>query len=202
MCVFGLAISNISLHPPTPPPRYQDWSLFFSSVSYAIGDDVFSLTELEQCVLRGKLSRPKVTSRHEPSVLSLGDSHFHFALEKADCRLNFLLNSGSVSNPEALYLLTPRNLETQLNAASQHTLLHSMSVDPGYNIVTLPKLCEVYRADLGGDDVRALLKQCLKFIDKTNCGADLESILSATQVPVVKFLLMTYESRSRLKLVK
>jgi len=165
---------------------------------------VFSLAELEQCVLRGKLSRPKVTSRHEPAVLNLSDSHFHYALEKVDCRLNFLVNSGSVSHPESLYLLTPRNLEAQLNAASQNTLLHSMSVDPGYHVVTLPKLCEVFRADLGGDDVPAMLRQCLKYIDKTNCGADLESILNsdAAHPPAVKYLLMTYESRSRLVLAK
>ena len=180
--------------------------MFFGSVSYVIGDDVFSLAELEQCVLRGKLSRPKVTSRHEPPVLGLNDSHFHYALDKADCRLNFLINSGSVSNPDTIYLLTPRNLETQLNAASHASLVHSMSVDFGYHTVTLPKLCEVYRVDLGGggDDAGALLRQCLKYIDKANCGADLESILSANanRAPTVKFLLMTYESRSRLVLAQ
>ena len=206
LCFFCNVYHTLLLHARTVLrlPSKADWNLFFSSVSYAIGDDVFSLAELEQCVLRGKLCRPKVTSRHEAPVISLSDSHFHYALEKADCRINFLLNSGSVSNPEALYLLTPRNLETQLNSASMGTLVHSMSVDFGYHTVTLPKLCEVFRADLGGDDAGAILRNCLKYIDKTNCGADLETILTtnASRVPTVRYLLQTFESRSRLVLVK
>ena len=175
--------------------------MFFSSVSYCVGDDVFSLAELEQCVLRGKLSRPKVTSRHDPAVLSLGDSHFHYALEKADCRINFLINSGSVSNPDWIYMLMPWNLEAQLAAASRNTLVHSISIDFGYNTVTLPKLCEVYKADLGGDNTSAVLKQCLSYIEKTQLGQDLEALLKEA-VPAIKYLFMTYESRSRLTLLK
>lgn len=114
-----------------------------------------------------------------------------------------MLNSGSVSNPESVYLLTPRNLEQQLNAASQATLTHSMSVDFGYHTVTLPKLCEVYRSDLGGDDAAKVLNTCLKFLANTNGFADLESILGAgSRVPTIKYLLLTYESRSKLLLVK
>ena len=244
---------------PTPlsPHPHQDWGLFFSSVSYSIGDDVFSLAELEQCVLRGRLSRPRVTSRHEPTVLSLSDSHFAYALDKVsgrvcgrlvrllsgcasavpclprrgrlfcervsllirppalppppphthshsqvDCRVNFMLNSGSVSNPESIYLLTPRNLEQQLNTASQATLTHSMSVDFDYHTVTLPKRCDVYRSDLGGEDASKVLHTCLKYLANTNCFADLESILADARVPTIKYLLLTYESRSKLVLTK
>ena len=112
-----------------------------------------------------------------------------------------MLNSGSVSNPESVYLLTPRNLEQQLNAASQVTLNHSMSVDFGYHTVTLPKLCEVYRGDLG-DDADKVLHTCLKYLANSNGFADLESILgSGGRVPTIKYLLLTYESRSKLLLV-
>lgn len=63
MCFFVniyhtlLQHGRLILGPPTP----QNWGLFFSSVSYEIGGDVFSLVELEQCVIRGSLSKPKVS---------------------------------------------------------------------------------------------------------------------------------------------
>lgn len=165
---------------------------------------MFSLSELEQCVLRGKLSRPRITSRHEASLIPLSDSHFDYALHKSDLRIDFLINSGSVSHPEGIYLLTPRNMETQLNSASQAVLVHSASVDFSNHIVTLPKLCECYREDLGGSDSGMVLRNCLNHSAKSTLGSDLEAILTSnpSRVPYIKYLLWTYESRGKLVLIK
>jgi hypothetical protein len=62
------------------PPSSKDWASFFQSVSYEIGSDVFSLNELEHCVLRGKLSRPRAQPRNFPSVPPTDDNHYQYAL--------------------------------------------------------------------------------------------------------------------------
>jgi hypothetical protein len=48
-------------------------------VSYEIGADVFSLTEIEYCVIRGRLARPRSVPRHLPSPPPLEDDHYRYA---------------------------------------------------------------------------------------------------------------------------
>lgn len=62
----------------------QDWSLNFSQVSYEVGGDVFSLQELEHCVLRGRLPRPSLKDlpkRFAP-LPPEGDDHYAYKLGK------------------------------------------------------------------------------------------------------------------------
>lgn len=62
----------------------QEWSLNFSQVSYEVGGDVFSLQELEHCVLRGRLPRPSLKDlpkRFAP-LPPEGDDHYAYKLGK------------------------------------------------------------------------------------------------------------------------
>ncbi len=68
------------------PPSSKNWSSFFSSVSYEIGGDVFSLCEIEHCVLRGKMSKPRTLPRHYPSPPAYEDDHYRYALQGVDFR--------------------------------------------------------------------------------------------------------------------
>lgn len=66
-------------------PDLQDWASTYAQVSYEIGGDVFSLQELEHCVLRGKLPRPAIKDLPK-RFLPLppeDDDHYMYTLTKA-----------------------------------------------------------------------------------------------------------------------
>lgn len=180
----------------------QDWQYFFSNSCYEIGGEVFSLAEIEQCVLRGKLSKPKPMTKQDPILVSGSEDHSSYALSGIDLRINFLLNSGSASNTPYIYMLTPLTLERQLMNASETTLKYTVSVDLSLRAVMLPKVCEIYRGDFGASTTD-LLENCQRYLMGTQEGADLATITSgeAAKPPTVKFLQFIYESTTKLKLV-
>jgi hypothetical protein len=96
-------------------PSKNNWSPFYSLSCYEIGCNVFSLLELYNCVLRGLLSQAIMPSKFEPPALLPSDDHYIYALQKVDYRINFLLYTGSRSYPNTIHLVTPSNLESQLN---------------------------------------------------------------------------------------
>jgi len=66
------------MHPP------QEWPSNFAQVSYEVGGDVFSLQELEHCVLRGRLPRPSLKDfpkRFAPMPPE-ADDHYFYSLGK------------------------------------------------------------------------------------------------------------------------
>lgn len=182
------------------PPSKADWATFFSTVSYEIGGDVFSLAEISQCALRGNLSKPKVLSRHDPPLLPATDDHFLYSVALADERINFILTDGSPSFPNNLYLLTPDNYNEQLTRATQIALSHSISVDIGWRCVTLPKVCERCSDDFGPDST-SVLRTVMKYLEGTSSGVDLASVLNDSKPPTLKFLKFTYDSHTKLRLL-
>ncbi|CAN0448985.1 unnamed protein product, partial [Ectocarpus sp. 8 AP-2014] len=65
-------------------PSSAKWPSRFAEVSYEVGGDVFSLQELEHCVLRGKLPRPSLKDfpkRFAPLPPEL-DDHYAYRLGK------------------------------------------------------------------------------------------------------------------------
>lgn len=72
----------------------QDWPSLYRHVSYEVGGDVFSLQELEHCVLRGKLPRPRFKDcpkRFAP-LPPEGDDHYAYSLEKVSQLLHLFLS--------------------------------------------------------------------------------------------------------------
>ena len=220
LCFFSNVYHTMLVHARLllRPPSKLDWSLYFSSISYQVGDDVFSLAELEQCVLRGKLCRPNLFTQYDALAVPITDAHFAYTLTHVDRRLDLLLTTGSVSNPPFVYLLCPSTLEARLDRASLETLIHSASVDMAYRTVTLPKVVGIYRSDFGDDSI-TILKNCLQHLDRSESdsmglGADLEALLAAwaektkenpnssTHRIQTKYLIYTYESHARLILVQ
>lgn len=68
--------------------RAQEWPSIYEQVSYEVGGDVFSLQELEHCVLRGRLPRPSLKDlpkRFAP-LPPEGDDHYAYSLGKVTHR--------------------------------------------------------------------------------------------------------------------
>lgn len=182
-------------------PSKNDWSSFYSLSCYEIGCNVFSLLELYNCVLRGLLSQAIMPSKFEPPALLPSDDHYVYALQKTDYRINFLLNTGSRSYPNTIHLVTPANLEIQLNLAIRSILEKYLKVDAYRNTVTLPKICETYRDDFGSD-VYDVLQKCLVHSIGTTLEEDLRKVISnEKRQPRLLYHTYLYESHSKMKLI-
>ena len=123
---------------------------------------MFSLAELEQCVIKGKLSRPTVLV-DESLPIPASDEHYGYALGAADLRVHLALNNGSMSNPSTVYLLRPDTIEAQLNAASRAVLERIEFIDERRTLL-LPKIFETHAVDFGSD-VDTVRQRCEPFMD-------------------------------------
>ena len=66
---------------------------FMRTTSYEIGDDVFSLAEINASILRGKMSRPVNPKPPYIEAPKKSNAHRIYALEYSDARINFVLVS-------------------------------------------------------------------------------------------------------------
>ncbi|GKY98391.1 hypothetical protein MPSEU_000796600 [Mayamaea pseudoterrestris] len=155
-----------------PPDWSLKWISYFNSIAYEVSDDIFSLAELEHCILRSKMSQPSQFI----SRLVIPRSHYDIALSSADFRINFALNCGSLSNPLYIFVYGLDTLDAQLDAASRLCLASaSVTRKSGRKVVVeLPRICEWYFADFGqsddellgllesylSDDCREALRKC------------------------------------------
>eukprot|EP00934_Nitzschia_sp_Nitz4_P005934 Nitzschia sp. Nitz4//scaffold143_size57137//47798//52921//NITZ4_006522-RA/size57137-processed-gene-0.41-mRNA-1//1//CDS//3329536470//5924//frame0 len=148
------------------PLQKRSYGHFMRTACYEIGPDVFSLAELYCCVLRGKLSKP--VNPKPPYIEAPKKSHPYrvYALDYRDPRINFVLNTGDYACPQDIPVLRKSTLEQQLHRAAYKVLSKEMGVDRKKRTVLLPKVCEVYKHDFGGD----CLKYCIPYMDEdTGC---------------------------------
>ncbi len=174
------------------PPGKQNWFQFFSTVSYEIGDNVFSLMELEQCVIRGILCRPNYSNKSEGSAIPASDEHFAYSCKLSDPRVNFLLCSGSPSYPPLIYILTPSNYKLQLDLACKNVFLHSFSIDKVKNLIVLPSLWKIYQEDYGSSNQINVLQHVLKYLAGTSLALDLSNLIASNtakgKLPTITYL--------------
>mmetsp|Transcript_11262 Transcript_11262/g.20625 ORF Transcript_11262/g.20625 Transcript_11262/m.20625 type:complete len:623 (+) Transcript_11262:1240-3108(+) len=132
---------------------------------YEIGEDVFSLAELECCVIRGKTSRP--SNIKPPFVDAAKKSRTYrmmYGLGSTDHRINFVLNNGDMAYPSAVPVLQPQIMDDQMDTAASCFLTDQVKIDKRKRTVFLPKVCDVY----GMGDGLVSLSQCLIYLDESD----------------------------------
>lgn len=154
---------------------------------YEIGNDVFSLAELECCVIRGKTSRP---SHAKPPFVS-EPKHSRpyreiYGLDATDFRMNFILNNGDMSYPSAIPVLQQAIMFDQIDTAASWFLTKQLKIDKRKRTVFLPKVCDVYRNDFGMGDGVVCLSQCMMYLSDEIDQQKIEALL-AEGVVSVKF---------------
>lgn len=147
------------------PLQKKSVNHFMRTACYEIGGDVFSLAELYCCVLRSKMSKPINPKPPYIEAPKKSQGYRHYALDCRDPRLNFVLNTGDVACPRDIPVLRPYILEQQLNDAAAIFLRQELEIDPKKSVIILPKICEVYKNDFGGDAL-SCLKFCLGGLDE------------------------------------
>ncbi len=149
---------------------------------YEIGGDVFSLAELECCVIRGSMSQayhPK-----PPFVVAKSPAHLTYSLSFVDPRINFILNTGNMSHPPEVPVLKPDDFEEQLNLLCTTYMDRNMKIDPPRKQLVLPKVCDVYRNDF--DDVNTCLHYCLQYLSEELQNQVIDCI-GAENAPTIKY---------------
>jgi len=152
-CAFFLNIyhimimhSYIVLGPPVSGP---EWISYFNNIAYQCSDDIFSLAELEHNIIRAQMSYPS----NFLSRFVLPKSQYHFALVRSDFRLNFAMNSGSLSTPTSVVpVYKALILNEQLNNVTKQFVGYTVHVrQKGRNDVqiSLPRVCQWFADDFG-----------------------------------------------------
>ena len=139
-----------------PPDWSLKWLSYFNSIAYEVSDDIFSLVELEHCILRSNMSHPSQFM----SRFVIPRSQYDFSLETQDFRINFALNCGALSNPSAVLVYSVEKLDDQLQLASRMYLVTAtVTRKSGRKIILeLPRICEWYFADFGNSEEDMLLR--------------------------------------------
>jgi hypothetical protein len=151
------------------PLHKRSCAHFMRTSCYEIGGDVFSLAEINCCVVRGNMTRPVIQKPPYIDVSKKSNAFRFYALGFTTPRVNFLLNTGDVSCPRAAPVLNPLHLEAQLNSQVADFVRSNVTVDVSRKLVIIPKICEVYRNDFAAADSNpsvACLRYCLRFLDE------------------------------------
>jgi hypothetical protein len=147
-----------------PPDSTFKWMSYFNTIAYQCSDDIFSLTELEHNIIRGKMSYPSQFI----SKFVIPKSQFTFALRTVDFRINFALNCGSTSNPGFVPVYKAISLDYQLDEATS-AYLKSVDVTSfkRSNVsVTLPRVCDWFAEDFGDGSSSSVLKIIERFLNE------------------------------------
>jgi hypothetical protein len=168
-------------------------------VSYEIGGDIFSLSEIEHCVIGGKLAPPYLVPRNFCPPPPPQDDHYSYALSLTDKRIHFLLNCCSVSSSSSIFLLRPDTLYLSLNDASLSLFSHTLLLEMKKRTVTLPKCCEMYRNDFGESSYE-VLRHILRYLGREQ-WEKVTLLLNGPKQPTIKFHEMECRSHDSLQLI-
>ena len=176
-----------------PKSSFQ-WISYFNSISYQCSDDIFSLAELEHCVIRATMSYPtQFLSR-----FVLPKSSYDFAMTKRDFRINFALNCGSRSNPECVPVFKPALLNQQLDDVSRLYLTVAKIKRRGNRDVEviLPRICLWFSDDFGAgsEDTLEKIKLLLPSAVQNNISGSISDEKGNYSVSV-KYLSYSFECR-------
>ena len=131
------------------PSSMYGWSAFGTRMSYAVGCMLFSLNEIEHCILRRNLNPPKI-------ILSVAanDTLFTklFITTKKDPRVNFCLNYGTKSSSTFIPVFNDvSRVEETMKQGAERFLQDQMVVDVVKQKIKIPKICYWYGKDFIDD---------------------------------------------------
>lgn len=143
-----------------PPDSALQWISYFKNISYQVSDEIFSITELEHCIIRAQMSYPSQFF----SRFVIPKSQYQMALTQADFRINFALNCGSISNPSTIFIYDVDKLDRQLDAASKLYLRCVTATRRSARdvFIHIPRVCQWFAEDFGSPE--ALMKKIAPYL--------------------------------------
>jgi hypothetical protein len=120
---------------------------FFDSVGYVIGGSFFSLSDIENGILRANHTPPF----HLRRPFASSDPRHRLALKEADCRIHFALNCGAKSCPPIKeFTAAAVDEELRIAAMAFFDMDDNLEIGPGW--LRVSKILSWYRKDFGGSD--------------------------------------------------
>jgi hypothetical protein len=165
------------------------WISFFNNLAYEVGDDLFSVSELEHCIIRAEMANPSQFI----SRFVIPKAHYPTALQKADFRINFALNPGSLSNPPSILVYSPDTIDQQLDLASSMYLAAATVKSSQKDVVVqLPRICQWFLEDFGSqEDLLNKIEPYLKSEEKLK----LQRARQNTQSILIRFADFSFKCR-------
>lgn len=128
-----------------PETMFQRIS-FYKNTSYIIGENVFSLDDIENGVLRGNKRAPANFSKN----FGKNDDRLNFVIPGGEPMIHFALNCGAESCPP-IKMYKADGIKSQLNLATQAFFedSESLTIVSDYEL-KVSKILDWYKVDFGG----------------------------------------------------
>lgn len=124
---------------------------------------MFSLAELDSCVITGNYARPFKSPFPLAPRRSIATYPKLYALNYIDARLHFVI-CRHLRNISAIPILDSDTLDKALIQLSQKYLAKHFMVDIEKRTITLPKMCSIYRYDFSSDQ-RSCVMRLLELLE-------------------------------------
>jgi hypothetical protein len=158
---------------------------FFDRGAYQIGDQRFSLTDIEHGILRANRGFPYFFGPHFVS----NDPRRSWVIQNTDSRIHFALNCASRSCPP-IGVYSPEGLDVQLDSASKNFVGSDITVNPEKMVISLSPIFRWYQDDFGGRD--GVIDFLVRFLPEGDSN-DRRRIWLMEHKAVVKFDYLPYD---------
>ncbi|KNC84361.1 hypothetical protein SARC_03406 [Sphaeroforma arctica JP610] len=165
--LYHCIVAHYLLVMGTPSSTRRGISEFYDECSMQVGKNVFSLSEIENGILRAAMTPPKKSMRYNPQKAISNELRQILGAQQVDPRLAMAVNYGTKTCGQSVFIYSddPDVLDSQLNSAARIFIQRNVMVDTKRNTVTLPKVFEVYSADFGATKLE-MLDVLRKYADK------------------------------------
>jgi len=142
LVIHGTVVRGV---PDSMYSRYR----FFSTVSYMMGGDTYSLNDIENGMLRNN-RKSMATLYMKP--FSSNDQRLNFSINPVDARIHFALNCGAKSCPP-IKTFSSDEVDVQLDLATRSFLENDegIKIEEESNTVYLSQLFNWYQVDFGNN---------------------------------------------------
>ncbi|PKA58084.1 hypothetical protein AXF42_Ash019310 [Apostasia shenzhenica] len=152
---------------------------FLGDFKYVIGGSSYSLSAIENGILRGN-QRPPYNLK---KPFGLKDKRFKIALPYPEPLVHFALVSGTRSGP-SLRCYSPRDIDKELVDAARNFLRNGgIILDAEAKVISVSKILRWYNVDFGKNEVE-VLKHAANYLEPTKSEQFLE-LLANTQLKVI-----------------
>jgi Protein of unknown function, DUF547 len=189
--IYHCLLQHALLFSVNGPLHKRSFNHFMRTSCYELGDEVFSLSELYSCVLRGNMSRP--TSSKPPYIYAPKKSNVYryYALRYTKPSINFLLSTADCSFPREIPVVDTRNLDSILHFQTVNYIRNNVVVDVAKRQFFLPKIFDVYRNDFVSDltipgSGHENIRYCLRYLDD-RIALQIRSLLEDASLTVKYF---------------
>jgi len=163
-----------------PPTTSSGRGKFFSRSKYNVAGLTYSLSDIEHCILRAPLPKPRQWGRllsSSSESFRKSDPRHHHVVTVPEPRIAFAINSGSTLSPP-LFVYTPSTINEALNDQASEYLEEHLEISLAERTVVMPRKLGFYYRDWGSSKA-GMLRELSKFLSPTK-QATLSTLLSST----------------------